>query len=488
MKIIKEGKVFDLNAEAEEIKTTEVSTDISDKAKVKDKNSFEQFKELYKGQIDEKCIQDYGSVDNTKLWEDTAKEMFLASQDYIPEEDTKSEGDLIEKKTESVNHDQDDALNASKEDFYNLRGKDVFYVFEDFDTGIDKDQSKLIDFVNSSLNLNLDSKKDDLKIALYIQKMTGKEVLNLIRECYGDEIADKFEEFLDDSLETLDPSKIKYIELNESKELSIRDQLKALKNNKNFETLEKDPKDCGLYGFVSNNYYKMSTEQLKEIALDAIYVAENDSEIIDEYLDRMDESKEIKTEGKITDFISEEDLDTAIKNNSILNIANSYKVLDNMILEVTTDVGKSYYKVIKNDDGHFEAYLINKNGEKLGDEFILLESKAIKTEVNAIEFVELVDKLKALDLWDGTDETFANAVEKYKEILKTNKELKTEDQYENERRKGAPSVNKIAREEYEDNIEWYNEHIKDYKNAAHFISENKAEIASEYNLSLCRNL
>ena len=48
-------------------------------------------------------------------------------------------------------------------------------------------------------------------------------------------------------------------------------------------------KGSGLYDYVANNYYKMTTEELKEIALDAIYVADQDGEIIQEYLDRTEE-------------------------------------------------------------------------------------------------------------------------------------------------------------------------------------------------------
>lgn len=58
----------------------------------------------------------------------------------------------------------------------------------------------------------------------------------------------------------------------------------------------------------------------------------------------------------------------------------------------------------------------------------------------------------------------------------------TEDQYENERRKGRPSIRKIADEEYYDNEEWYKNHIKDYKDVDDFIKQEIFEIASEYNL------
>ena len=48
-------------------------------------------------------------------------------------------------------------------------------------------------------------------------------------------------------------------------------------------------KGSGLYDYVANNYYKMTSGELKELALNAIYVADADAEIIQEYLDRNEE-------------------------------------------------------------------------------------------------------------------------------------------------------------------------------------------------------
>ena len=83
-------------------KTLEVSTNVSDKEKVtkNDKEEFENYKVLYKGAIDDKCLKDYGTCDDKKLWEDIAKEMYLASKTYIPDDTKKPDGEL-EKKTES---------------------------------------------------------------------------------------------------------------------------------------------------------------------------------------------------------------------------------------------------------------------------------------------------------------------------------------------------------------------------------------------------
>ena len=53
---------------------------------------------------------------------------------------------------------------------------------------------------------------------------------------------------------------------------------------------------------------------------------------------------------------------------------------------------------------------------------------------------------------------------------------------ENERRKGRPNVKELAQEIYDEEPDWYDEHIKDYKNANDFTEREVAEIASEWNL------
>ena len=45
----------------------EVGTEVPDKAKVDDKEEFENYKVLYKGAIEDKCIELYGSCDDEKL-------------------------------------------------------------------------------------------------------------------------------------------------------------------------------------------------------------------------------------------------------------------------------------------------------------------------------------------------------------------------------------------------------------------------------------
>lgn len=98
-----------------------------------------------------------------------------------------------------------------------------------------------------------------------------------------------------------------------------------------------------------------------------------------EDLDYEDFEESKKIESKVTEYIDEDELDELIKNNPIF-AAKNYEAIEDMLLDVTTDMGHSFYKVIKNDDGSFEAYLISKDGKRLGDNFILKENKEIKVE------------------------------------------------------------------------------------------------------------
>lgn len=89
-KKIQEGtdiKITDLqkNKESElnpqDIKSAGVS---SENTKITDKNSFDNFKKVYKNLIDMKFKQDYPALEkDDKLWEDIAKELYLQSKNYL---------------------------------------------------------------------------------------------------------------------------------------------------------------------------------------------------------------------------------------------------------------------------------------------------------------------------------------------------------------------------------------------------------------------
>ncbi len=139
-----EGKALNVDKETlDNQKVFEVGNEIADNTKLEkeDKPNFEEYKTLYKGAIDEKCLATYGTTDDEKLWEDIAKEMYLKTLNYIPDDDTKVSGDLVKKEskriiqhnrvslteTKLVENEADDV--AEYKEFLSL-GNDVYAAFE----------------------------------------------------------------------------------------------------------------------------------------------------------------------------------------------------------------------------------------------------------------------------------------------------------------------------------------------------------------------
>ena len=103
-------------------------------------------------------------------------------------------------------------------------------------------------------------------------------------------------------------------------------------------------------------------------------------------------------EAKLTDYLNQQELDRLIRQNPVLkNVMKSYKVLDNMILEVTTDMGISYYKAVLNDNGELELYWISKDGKKLGDPFLLSESRIEEVNNNCDDCWIMIEDCKKLN-------------------------------------------------------------------------------------------
>ena len=104
LKSLQEGKVVDVSEDVD-IQTSEVSTELPKNAKVEkeDKQSFEDYKTMYKDVITQKCIEDYGTEMDKQLWEDTAKELYLKSKTYIPTGEEKPE-EVLDKKEEGYSN------------------------------------------------------------------------------------------------------------------------------------------------------------------------------------------------------------------------------------------------------------------------------------------------------------------------------------------------------------------------------------------------
>lgn len=114
-------------------------------------------------------------------------------------------------------------------------------------------------------------------------------------------------------------------------------------------------------------------------------------------------------------------------------------------------------------------------------------------KMNPNELIEFINDLKKMNRISDKDfnvmndyankwQDLINKTGYESNIVNESKEVKTEDQYEAERRRGVPSIKRIAEQEVYDNEEWYKEHINDYLDITDFVNKNIYEIASEYNL------
>lgn len=406
-----EGKVVELPDEKEVL---EVSTEpVDTKIEKEDKTSFEEFKVLYKGQIDDKCLEDYGTIEDKKLWEDIAKELFMASEDYIPDEDDKAEKieeskpyirrkDGSEELTKSelnnkykewrednnwskeeysfndylrdIDESGEWELVESKSDRYQVREFDghgaKFGVYDTKEKKFVQKGSKYI--MNAACkDLNEKGKVTESSIIKYTLKEMmnkkqeaeeGASIFELKFDCSNEDtfgvgqeminpIADTLREVIekieigrfDGPIMDVNGNKIGSFGigyegvqsgLNESKKVeeSVREDLIQLR---------KDNK--GLYDYVANNYYEMSQEELKEIALDAIYVANNDSQIINELTDRYDKDEQEEYAYEIQEF-SKKPYDF---------IANNY---NNLTTEFLKEIALNAIYVADNDSKIIDEY------------------------------------------------------------------------------------------------------------------------------------
>ena len=446
-----------------------------------------------------------------------------------------------------------------------LKGKDVLYVFEDFDTGVDKNQKNLIKFANEVLKLNLDPDKDDLKIALEIQKLPGKQVEKLIRMCYGDEIANKFEEFLDTSLETLDTSKIKYIKESIEDGASIFELKFDCSNEDNFgigdsmatplaniltdvatkvangkfdgSIMDINGNKIGSFGIGYEGVQSGLTESLKKDEEEEItneryqlrkyfdndglfqgdwgiydsqekkFIEKGAKVIMRARKDAMNQNKEESIEDLMPYGVEKK---TEERKYRALNKGDQFKNPQGVILTIIdvdtehlldgepqvtyrfedgSNTVKCYKQSSVNSMLNQNKYELQESLNENKEKDPIRENERMDTE----DFVTLVSNLKKLELWDGKDDTFADAIRRYNNMLDVQKQLEREkhlknenklheDQYENERRRGVPSTQRIAEQEYYDNIEWYKKHINDYLDITDFVNKNIAEIGEEYNL------
>lgn len=212
---------------------------------------------------------------------------------------------------------------------------------------------------------------------------------------------------------------------------------------------------------------------------------------IDEQIDKMKELYNSFTDDEKPEWITIEDINNYEKKMKELKTNKQKKT------ESTPEKRISKYK---ESDGSVLRGGWKEISDKEAEELAKQASIDDPTDVYYVEYNDIMDSSSDIRWYKGKSYTVDEIIEirkkekyaLYKKMMQAELEEQckrfkdlaslTEDQYENERRKGRPSIRKIADEEYYDNEEWYKNHIKDYKDVDDFIKQEIFEIASEYNL------
>lgn len=578
-------KTIDNEQEVEDI-TVAVNTEVPDEvAKIEkdDKQAFEEFKEMYKGVIDIKCRQDFGDCEDEKLWEDTAKELFLQSKNYIlvgdeykAKEDLDDHLEKIEESKEIITEDIDEGNSIFEmkfdcsntdvfgegEDLYNTVGAKVAEIAEKIKSGrldgaiMDINGNKIGSYgvgyegvmsaLDESKEVITEARENDIETRINTVKEWKQKVEDAVE-------AEDLEAIVDDILEFAEDIK----DINFAGE-DLYSGMSSVLDNGDAEargpvtyvrSVKRDMQNI-LDDFIDNYEQAFEEESLEESKVEEAIVGKNEYTDEDEaayyrnkelyahsclarHRDAMEKAREacikkgIKLESKT---FTEEDIEKTIKEylvktNGIFTDDSIYDIVeelcgesdiekmpkdlvdqvtakvykDNKIEEKRTlsqaeidQLRKNMRQVLK-DHGKFD------NDEELEDYIEEFMPMWIEAQENLGEPVILDESdneefknkySKSFKVWkeanpNKSDEEIIAILKakQYNGELKESeqKEIKTEDQYEMERRKGRPNLNEIAKElfEYDD---YYIDVVDNFRSEREFIIEHIAEVAAEYNL------
>lgn len=418
--------------------TVAVSTDVPkelDKVEKDDKQSFEEFKTLYKDVITMKCKQDFGDCEDQKLWEDAAKELFLQSKNYILDgEEFKSKEDLQkepekEKKTENVIVTPQVIKENNENEFDDIKPGDEF-VNEAGSKIVMLEPTETDEYNFKIINTNTN------------EEGTGKFSCTFMRDLLKDNHYKKVESKLMEKL-------------NSNELITFSKKFLEAKSEEDLEKL------CNEIQFYSEPTYKRvkeiidsegSVQYKAQQISDILYqindpkglVESNDNDIT--YIfEQYDWKFDITTKDQLGSDYSYHTLVKTVDEAEKFNYHSDYWGDADTYQEEVVDVVRSFEPYIDEevtityDDGEKEKFkvigvLIDKQYNSISHLKILVEPLGeLKTEdrksikqLNATDFVSLIDNIKKMDLWDGKDETFKDAVEKYYSILDTQSKLKNE--------------------------------------------------------------
>ena len=584
---LNEGKMVDVQ-EGQNLKVAEVSKELPKNAKIEkdEKQSFEDYKTMYKDVITQKCIEDYGVDTDTKLWEDTAKELYLKSKTYIPTGEEKPEEVLVKKEEskslkESKNPEDLTTIEEIEEYINNIQDKHtkniLHYILEDEKQQENPNIGYLTMAIRkvSEVENNREKKTEDFNDNTKFLTHILNGVIKDIQDKFNVIATAEFDTNNTNSVVvTLKGNTMDLIDATSYLSKTIRndnvdfrfddtiknntvqcyitpktEESKLQENNTDLEyrymLLDRLKQDCEYFlGNGNGNaehslWAKDIDEQIAKMKELYNSFADNEKpewitiEDINDYEKKMKalkDSKEKKTEVTERDLSKDlfqdeanrriynrlinldvylEQLKRAIENNDTDSIiANKSKIKSNVAylipaLNIKGNVnGLTDY--LKTTDFDFE------NNFKETADLLKDLNNEDKKEESAISDYTLSEIKKIIDS-NGNDFTIkiVNSNEDVEtktlnidredliniyNVLGGNKDSLQEDQYENERRRGKPSIKKIAETEFYDNQDWYIQHIKDYSDEEDFIKKEIAEISEEYNLkedtarSVCKEI
>lgn len=443
LKSLKEGKVQTISKDIlGDQKTIQVGSNVEDKAKVEDTKSFEEFKQIYKNTIDDRCMQDYGSIDDKKLWEDCAKEMYLQSENYIPSEEDKPVEDLDSKqlKEESkkykVSDQEIDDLYDRMRDFAKkqLKIKNETqldnYMEENMPLWIEIYQGLHSCNESKSLNENLDVAEitwDNMNEYNTEEQHKIIDILNnLDLEVVDSEvedgtisigIKDKFSgitfwmDYTKDSEGDLTGDWSQYIFHKSNTEDKIKKAIQSSYNKNTNETIAFDQFDGVAYDYIEQNNLNKITESK--------YIISRPTSAGDLYIN--DDLTTTFNDNHTTFNSSEEAQNTLNKYISKYGLSDpkglSYKVTkleesvqDQVSFPLDSKAQDKYkYKTVKDTNGtFFTIYKINDKFYDVTGNEVTEDGKDIKTESKQTNIEELKDDILSCDFIDYIQEIVDN--------------------------------------------------------------------------------
>ena len=514
-----------------------------DKIKKDDKQAFEEFKTMYKGVIVIKCRQDFGDCEDEKLWEDTAKELFLQSKNYIlvgdeykAKEDLDDRLEKIEESKEISQQNIEEKIEELYKEYYEVvdRTFDIIKLYGNknkyYRAGLKKQKeleaqiAELKAQLNSGKEVKTEARENDIEARINKAKEWKQKVEDAVEATDLEEIVDEILEFAEDIKDNnfagedlysgmsgvLDNGDAEargpvtyvrsvkrdmqnilddFIDNYEQafNEESLEETLTESNDPEfNYKLLDRLKSDCEYFlgnGNRSEKHLWAGNVNDQIAKMKEIYNALEEKpewltmEQIDEYAEKMN-----LTEAKV---FTEEDIEKTIKEylvktNGIFTDDSIYDIVEELCGE--SDIDKMPKDLV--DQVTAKVYKDNKIEEKRtlpeNEKEILKNNmrKVLKDHGKFKDDEELEDYIEEfMPLWIEAQENLGTEVLP----LDEEKEIKTEDQYEMERRKGRPNLNEIAKElfEYDD---YYIDVVDNFRSEREFIIEHIAEVAAEYNL------